>query len=127
MSNYSEKIEREKQKGLYKVADFEGGKEVTHIIDRLLQDVTMFDRTMDVLAFKDTPKQLQVNVTNGAALIDLFGEEPDDWGGCRITLFVDEYKEGKFGIRLRPVGTRSGNGSLPATKRGGDMDDEIPL
>jgi hypothetical protein len=44
MSAYSEKIEREKQKGLYKVADFDGGKEVTHTIDQLMENVTMFDR-----------------------------------------------------------------------------------
>jgi hypothetical protein len=78
---------------------------------------------MDLLIFRDTGKQLQVNVTNGTTLIELFGEEPDDWHGHRITLFVQEYKEGKFGIRIRSAEKKS-NGSLPANK---DFDDKIPF
>jgi hypothetical protein len=123
MSNYSEKIEREKQKGLYKVADLEGGKEVTHIIDRLMEDVTMFDRQMDLLCFRDTARQLQLNTTNGDTLLGLFGNDPDDWSGHRITLFIHEYKEGKFGVRIRSA--EPGNGSMPAVHQS-DMDDKIP-
>jgi hypothetical protein len=124
MSNYSEKIEREKQKGLYKVSDFEGGREVTHIMDQLLEDMMLFDRQMDILTFSDTAKQLQLNVTNGAVLIELFGPEPGDWTGHRITLFVQEYKEGKFGIRIRSAETKLSDGSLPANQ---DLDDSIPF
>jgi hypothetical protein len=124
MSAYSDKIKREKEKGLYKNSDLDG-KEATHTIDRLLQDITMFDKQMDVLTFSDSAKQLQVNVTNGDTLIQLFGDDPDDWHGHRITLFLDEYKPGKFGIRIRSAASR--NGSLPATRRGSDMDDDIPF
>jgi hypothetical protein len=126
MSSYSDKIEREKQKGLYRVSDFDGNKEVTHTIDCLHEDVLMFERKMDLLCFRDTLKQLQVNVTNGEALIKLFGAEPDDWAGKQVTLHRVEYQEGKFGIRVKVPG--KGNSPLPpAVKPKLNFDDEIPF
>jgi hypothetical protein len=126
MSAYSEKIKRMRETGLYKVADFEGGKEVTHTIDRLLEDQVMFEREMDILCFTDTGRQLQVNVTNGETLIGLFGDDPDKWGGQRVTLYLAPYgKEGKLGIRLKAA---TGNGpTLPVRSRAAEMDDEIPF
>src|SRR5262249_29738591 len=104
MSAYSEKIARAKQQGLYKVADLLG-KEVTHTISHLLEDAVMFNREIDILCFVDTGKQLQVNITNGDWLISNFGDDPNDWAGHRVTLFVGEYEfkkgETKQGIKLK--------------------------
>jgi len=130
MSAYSDKIEREKQKGLFKVADFDGGKEITLTIEQLLEDMVMFEREMDILTFRDTGKQLQVNVTNGSTLIELFGPEPDDWTGHQITLFLEEYKPGKFGVRIRAAEMKSGNSSLLPSKPKQpkhELDDDIPF
>ena len=59
MSAFSDRIRDQKNKGLYKVADFEGGKEVTHIISHLLEAVEMFGKEVDILNFSDTARQLQ--------------------------------------------------------------------
>jgi hypothetical protein len=64
MSAFSERIRDQKNKGFYKVADLEGGKEVTHIISHLDEEVQMFKKTMDILNFSDTARQLQLNQTN---------------------------------------------------------------
>jgi hypothetical protein len=119
MSAYSEKIARAKQQGLYKLSDFANGEEKTHTISCLLEDVVKFEREMDVLCFTDTGKQLQLNITNGSWLIDNFGDDPNDWGGHRVTLYVGEYefkgREKQRGIKLKqPYG--------PAN----NIDDEIP-
>jgi len=126
MGTYRAKLDRMKETGFYKVADFEEGREDTHIIDHLMQDVTMFDRKMDILCFKDTGRQLQLNYTNGETLWTLFGE-PENWEGKTITLFLAPYnKDGKLGIRVKAA-----NGaalpSVPATIERPNLDDEIPF
>jgi hypothetical protein len=130
MSAYSEKIRRAKEQGLYKVADLLN-REVTHTISHLLEDCVKFDREMDILCFTDTGKQLQVNVTNGEWLIDNFGEDPNDWAGHRVTLYVGQYEfkvgEKKSGIRLkRPDGGVTIGGAAPKRPPKDDVDDEIP-
>jgi hypothetical protein len=129
MSDYSDKIARAKQQGLYKVADL-NGKEVTHTISHLLEDYVKFDREMDILCFTDTGKQLQVNLTNGEWLIKNLGEDPNDWSGQRVTLYLAEYKQGEYGIRLkRPDGSVNVGGATVSTspKRPPkeDLDDDL--
>jgi hypothetical protein len=131
MSAHSEKIARAKQQGLYKVADLLG-KEVTHTISHLLEDAAMFNREIDVLCFVDTARQLQVNITNGDWLINNFGEDPNDWAGHRVTLYVGQYDFGdkKQGIMLKRADggvTVGGNAARAAPKRSPkeDIDDEI--
>jgi hypothetical protein len=134
MSAYSDKVQSQKG-GLYRVSDFEGDvKERTHVIDFLEQDVVVFERTVDVLHFKDTQRQLQVNVTNAEKLMDLFGDEPDKWAGKSVCLFLQTYgTEGKQGIRIRTAGSPVNAGNGPATREIAsrpatvEMDDEIPF
>jgi hypothetical protein len=131
MSSYSEKISKQKT-GVYKIANFENGVERTHTIDRLEEDVSMFEREVDVLHFADTGQTLVVNVTNAEQLMDLFGEEPEGWKGKRITLFLAPYgTEGKSGIRIRPAEATITRADTPVRSRprnsGSDMDDEIPF
>jgi hypothetical protein len=106
MSAFSERIRDQKNKGFYKVADFESGREVTHTIDHLAEEVEMFGRTIDILNFTDTARQLQVNMTNADILLDAFGDDPQAWAGKAVTLFLAEYEfrgEKKLGIRVRPA------------------------
>jgi hypothetical protein len=126
--NYRDKLEKMKARGFYRVSDFEEGKEVVHVIDHLMQDCKMFDRTIDILNFKDTARQLQMNVTNGELLFDMFGE-PDNWEGKAIALYLAPYGiSGKLGIRVKAA-----NGvtpSVPAPVKQStdvDLDDEIPF
>jgi hypothetical protein len=119
MSAYSERIRSQKDKGLFKVADLEGGKELTFTISHLDEEMEMFGKTMDILNFVDTGRQLQVNQTNGEFLIETFGDDPDTWGGQRVTLYLGEYeynKEKKLGIRLRAA-PQSGGGAGPLPSR----------
>jgi hypothetical protein len=103
MSAFSDRI-RDAKKGFYKVADFEGGKEVTHTISHLDEAVQMFDKEVDILNFSDTARQLQLNVTNAEILLEVFGDDPETWGGKAVTLFLAQYEykgETKLGIRLK--------------------------
>jgi hypothetical protein len=95
----------------------------------------MFGKTMDVLNFSDTPRQLQVNQTNAEFLLDAFGDEPKTWGGKAVTLYLAEYEfkgERKLGIRLKRADTAAADDSAKrALARQADgkaaMDDSIPF
>jgi hypothetical protein len=138
MSAYSERIRSQANKGFYKVADLDGGKEVTHVISHLDEEVEMFDKKMDILNFVDTGRQLQINLTNAEFLLDAFGEDPETWNGQRVTLYLGEYeyqKEKKLGIRLKLPGLPTAvlaneqqqRGDGQARARPERMDDEIPF
>jgi hypothetical protein len=134
MSAFSERIRDQKQ-GFYKVADFEGGKELTHTISHLDEAVEMFKKTVDILNFSDTARQLQLNQTNAEFLLDTFGDEPKAWQGKAVTLYVYEYNikgEKTPGIRLKQAdATAAEASSKRALARQADgkaaMDDEIPF
>ena len=117
MSAFSERIRDQKNKGMYKVADLEGGKEVTHTISHLLEEVEMFGKTVDILNFSDTARQLQINQTNAEFLLDAFGDDPQTYGGKPVTLYCFEYDikgEKILGIRLKKADTAAAEAS--ATK-----------
>jgi hypothetical protein len=127
-SSYREKINSQKT-GLYRVSDFQNGnsetRQVTHEIAFLAQDVEMFDRKVDVLHFTDTRKQLQVNLTNGELLMEMFGDEPATWPNNLVTLYLAPYgKEGKLGIRVKKP---SANTPRPPAITSADDFGEIPF
>jgi hypothetical protein len=136
MSEFSKRI-RSQKKGFYKVADLEGGIEVTHVISHLDEKVEMFDKTVDILNFVDTGRQFQLNQTNAEFLLDNFGDDPEAWNGKRVTLYLASYeynRETKIGIRLKLPGAPAlGDGQTrglpaqPAPERKRDLDDEIPF
>jgi hypothetical protein len=137
MSAFSDRIRSQQDKGLFKVADFEGGKERTLTISRLDEEMEMFGKTVDILNFVDTGRQLQLNQTNAEFLLDAFGDNPETWSSKRVTLYLYEYefRDGKkqLGIRLKlpnaPAAAASGDGTgtVPARSRKADLDDEIPF
>jgi hypothetical protein len=142
MSAYRDKINKQKEGGLYRVADFQlngdpnAVQEFTHTIHFLAENVPKFEREIDILYFSDTNKSLQVNVTNAEILMNLFGDDPLDWPDHKVTLYLAPYgKEGKLGIRLRKPDTAPSNTSAAPTTttsialpdRRADMDDEIPF
>jgi hypothetical protein len=134
MSAFSDRI-RDQKKGFYKAAEFEGGKELTHIIDHLLDGVEMFGKEVDILNFSDTARQLQLNQTNAEFLLDAFGDDPQTWAGKAVTLYSFEYEiKGKKtpGIRLKKADAAAAEASatkarvrLASGKTA--MDDEIPF
>jgi|SRR5262245_17457818 len=136
MSAYSEKIAKLKS-GYFRVRDLEDveGKELTRTIAFLVEDQEVFDEVKDVLHFADDGRQLQMNITNSESLIALLGDEPAEWPGHKITLYIGAYgKENKPCIRLKLPGTANGNGShqkmetiarvAPSTP---SFDDDIPF
>ena len=137
MSAFSERIRDQKNKGMYKVADLEDGKEVTHIISHLLEEVEMFGKTVDILNFSDTTRQLQLNQTNAEFLLDAFVDDPQTWGGKPVTLYLAEYDfkkgEKKLGIRLKQADTAAAEASATRARarlaygKAAAMDDEIPF
>ena len=138
MSEYTQKIAREKaeaaNRGFFRVADFEGGNEMTLVIDCLLQNQMVFEEEKDVLYFTNSGKQLVVNLTNADVLINSFGDDPALWSGHSVTLYLHEYRPGKFGGRLKSAeGAPAGNGATePATSprpiaSRDDLADDIPF
>jgi hypothetical protein len=136
MSAFSDRI-RGNQKGFYKVAEFEGGKELTLTISHLDADMEMFGKTVDILNFVETGRQLQINQTNAEILLDAFGDDPENWRGQRITLFATTYEYGdKKGLTIRikkaddarKSTAAAGDGTAPTRSRPpDDMDDSIPF
>ena len=141
MSAFSERI-RNSTRGFLKVSDLEGGKEVTHTISHLDEEMEMFGKTLDILNFSDTGKQLSLNQTNAEFLLDAFGDDTEKWAGQAVTLYLAEYefnKEKKLGIRLKKAAAKEGVVILPtrgdgasktptrSASRKADLDDEIPF
>jgi hypothetical protein len=131
MSAFSERI-RSQKKGFYKVADLEGGSEITHVISHLLEAVPMFGKNVDILCFSDTGRQLQLNQTTAEYLIDKLGDNPEAWAGKRVCLYLASYEyegETKMGIRLKlPNAPASGDGAVvPVRARKDDLSDDIPF
>jgi hypothetical protein len=135
MSAFSDRIRDQKNQGLYKVADLDGGKELTHTISHLDEAVKMFGKTVDILNFSDTGRQLQLNLTTAEFLLDTFGDEPKAWEGKAVTLYLAEYEYNKgkgLGIRLKRADTAAAEASAKrALVRQADgkatMDDEVPF
>jgi hypothetical protein len=127
MSAFSERVRSQREKGLYKVADFESG-EKTHTISHLDEEMELYGKTMDILNFVDTGRQLQVNQTNAEFLLENFGDDPETYPGKRVTLYLADYeynREVKKGIRLKlPGAPAAGDGAVPTRRT--DLDDEIP-
>jgi hypothetical protein len=135
MSAFSERIRDQKSQGFYKVADLEGGKELTHTISHLDEAVKMFNKTMDILNFADTSRQLQLNLTTAEFLLDTFGDEPKAWEGKAVTLYLAEYEykgEKKSGICLKRADATAAEASatkarVRLTARKDEMNDEVPF
>ena len=138
MSAFSERV-RSNKTGFFRVADLETG-ERTLTIKYLDEEVEIFGKTVDILNFEETGQQLQLNLTTAEWLIDNLGEDPEQWPGKQVVLYLGEYtynKETKQGIRLKLPGASTQTrkpplGNAPAraaTGNGGkaDFDDEVPF
>jgi hypothetical protein len=140
MSAFSERI-RSQKKGLFKVADLEGGKELTLTISHLDEEMEMFGKTVDILNFQETGQQLQLNFTTAEFLLDNFGDDPSNYADKKVTLYLANYeynRETKLGIRLKLPGLpaavlaaeqhQRGDGQTRVRpERKADLDDEIPF
>jgi len=134
MSAFSDRI-RGQKKGFFKVADLEGG-ERTLTISHLDEEVEMFGKVVDLLNFRETGQQLQLNFTTAEWLLDNLGDDPEVWNGKRVVLFLDTYEYNNqkgVGIRLKLPGTPTAAASEPArarptaASRKDDLDDGIPF
>ena len=134
MSAFSDRIREELGSGLFKVADLESGPK-TFTISHLLEAVRMFKKNVDLLCFKETERQLQVNLSNAKWLIENLGDDPETWRDKRVTLYLAPFEyegETKQGIRIRLAGAddqlQRGDGSVQIVPpRKNDMNDEIPF
>jgi hypothetical protein len=138
MSAFSDRV-RSQKKGMFKVVDFDDGKELTLTISHLDEEMEMFGEKKDLLNFKETGQQLQLNQTTSEWLLDNLGDDPANWEDKQVTLHLAEYtyeNQKKLGIRLRLPGTPTprlatlGDGQTqvrPVVDRKTDLDDEIPF
>ena len=127
MSDYRDKIMRQKT-GYFRTADFDQVKELELTIDHLAQDVVVFEEVKDVLHFVEDGRQLQLNITNAETLMGLLSDEPAQWQGKKITLYLTTYE--KRGVQAPCIRIRAPGNSLKAissTAPAPDLDDEIPF
>ena len=128
MSAFSDRV-RSQKKGMFKVADFDGGKELTLTISRLDEEVEIFGEIKDILNFEETGQQLALNQTTAEWLINNLGDDPETWPGQKVVLYLGEYefnREKKFGIRLKMLGQASpATQALPLRRQ--VLDDDIPF
>ena len=134
MSAFSDRIREELGGGLFKVSDFERGPK-TFTISHLLEAVRMFKKNVDLLCFKETERQFQVNLSNAKWLIENLGDDPETWTGKRVTLHLASFEyegETKQGVRIRLPDaddqSQRGDGSVQVLPpRKDDLDDSIPF
>jgi hypothetical protein len=118
----------------------EGVFEATFTIDHLDEEIVVFEEVKDVLSFKETGQQLQLNQTTSEWLLDNLGDDPEKWPGEKVTLYVAPYKyknETKLGVRIKRPGETIKPADTPqadtktatprSANRKNDMDDEIPF
>jgi hypothetical protein len=136
MTAYRDKITKQKQQGYFRTAHFEEVRQMTLTIAYLVEDEQVFDETKDVLYFQDDGRRLQMNVSNAETLMELLGDEPADWVGRRITLYLTTYKDAKSReqkpcIRIRAPGTNvvqiKQEKAQAAAPPAPDLKDEIPF
>jgi hypothetical protein len=143
MSAFSDRVqaqrEEQKETGLFKVEHLKPNKELLLTINRLDEEVEMFNKKVDLLNFVERGQQLQLNLTTSQWLIDNLGSNPEDWPGKQVVLHLAPYKfegETKMGIRLKLPGSKPAakEGTIIAPRRGDgtaraadDMDDGIPF
>ena len=84
-----------------KAGEFNGKKPTLTVtavdIDELEGDTGK--KIKGVISFKETPRQLALNKTNGLCLRAMFGRKVQEWVGKRITLFVTQWN-GEDAIRI---------------------------
>jgi hypothetical protein len=116
MSAFSDRIRGQKT-GVFKVADFAGGREAMLTIDYLEEEVEIFGKVADLLHFTDSRQQLAINQTNAEFLLNTLGDDPEKWKGQRVVLYLAQYEYGNdrgYTIRIKLPDTAS----KPAAKEG---------
>lgn len=81
-----------------KASDFKGQRVTLTIADAWLEELEGEDgkELKATLAFKERPKELVLNRTNGEALKAMFGSKLPQWNGKRVTLFPSLVTERGF-------------------------------
>lgn len=85
-----------------KAGEFAGKKVTLTIAEVNLDELIGNDGTKKVkgvISFKETPKQIPLNKTNGICLKSMFGRKPQEWVGKKIILFPGQWN-GEEAIRI---------------------------
>jgi hypothetical protein len=144
MSAFSERVraqrEEQKETGLFKIEHLKPNKELLLTVRHLDEQIEMFNKQVDLLNFEETGQQLPLNLTTAEWLIANLGDDPEQWAGKQVVLYLGEYiynKETKQGIRLKLPGASTQTPTPPARKPASapsagngsksDMDDSIPF
>lgn len=84
-----------------KAGEFRGKKVTLTIASVDLDELESDDgkKVKGVITFKETPKQIPLNKTNGICIKAMFGRKLPDWEGKRVTLFPSTWN-GEDAIRV---------------------------
>jgi len=84
-----------------KAGELGAGSPMVTIADVELEDLEGDDgvKTRGVVAFRETPKKLVLNKTNGICLREMFGRTLADWVGKRVLLYAATWN-GEPAIRI---------------------------
>jgi hypothetical protein len=102
----------------FKATDLEAGKDVVLTIATVVMESVGDDERL-VISFTDSDQKLPLNKTNGAILIELYGDETDDWEGKKIAIYrtkVDFQGKRVDALRIRDTkpGTAGSTGAAAA-------------
>jgi hypothetical protein len=100
-----------------KAADIKGQEPIVTIASVVMEELQ--DGKKPVAHFVGKEKGLVLNRTNWGMLEHLYGDESDDWAGCKIQLFTamttDQHGKPVLGLRVKAPPTQNG-GSPPQEK-----------
>jgi hypothetical protein len=125
--------------GFFSAKDWDEPGDLNLQITYVAYDETIgFDKTADVVHFKNDGRKLQLKETTARVIAKLHGKEMDKWPDKWITLYLDpdvEYNSKKTGgIRVREVAPGNGSGAAvivpPPSKQPPPkpaFDDEVPF
>ena len=86
-----------------KAGEFQGKDVTLTVSDIELEELPQEkggDKPRGILSFRETKKKLVLNRTNGECIKGMFGRNPQEWIGKRVTLFPSEWN-GEPCIRVK--------------------------
>lgn len=117
---------------LFKAGDLIGQRLVLTINDVSTTEFNGDEPQKPVLSFDEDARELILNKTNLASLIEAFGDDSDDWVGQTIALFTEKVmyagrRVDGMRVKPKPVEKGAGKGKGKGKGKSQETEDDIPF